>query len=102
MLARKEVLVQLSDELVAALDAEAGRSGTSRSAVLRDAAVEFLKHRDREEISRQIVESYTRLPQSATDADEWGDLAAQQEASFLETSRMLDREDGPFPQESAG
>lgn len=41
-LARTQTMVQLSDELVAALDDEAERRNMSRSALIRQAVTEFL------------------------------------------------------------
>lgn len=68
-------MVQLTDELVAALDRRARREGRSRSEVIR-VAVELYLAADRErEVDRQIVEGYTRMPQGGEfDRDEWGEL----------------------------
>jgi len=63
VMARKEVLVQLDDELVAELDARAEREGTSRSELLRRGAVAVLTalaERDDDEVLR---EAYRRTPQ---------------------------------------
>ena len=62
-MARTQTLVQLSDELIAELDARAAREGRSRSELVREALTDYL-HGDREaEIDRLIVESYTSRPQ---------------------------------------
>ncbi len=61
--ARRQVLLQLSDELLVALDRQAERRRVSRSQVVRE-AVERYTHDEREaEIDRNIVEGYTRIPQ---------------------------------------
>jgi len=54
--------VQLSDELVAALDERAGRAGTSRSELIRLAVVSYLGTGRDAEIDAAIVEGYTRIP----------------------------------------
>lgn len=71
---RRQALVQLSDELVALLDAKAAREQTSRSALIRS-AIEFYLAEDREAaIDRAIIEGYTRMPQ---EPDPWADAAAR-------------------------
>lgn len=76
-MARTQTIVQLTEDLVEALDARASREGVSRSAVIR-AAVEQLLAQDHEaELDRQIIEGYQRAPQGGEfDRDEWGDLGA--------------------------
>lgn len=61
VVARKQVLVQLSDELVSLLDRQAHRRGVSRSQVVREAVERHTV--DDAEIDRSIVEAYTRIPQ---------------------------------------
>jgi len=68
VVARRQALVQLSDELLAELDARGAREGRSRSAVVRDAVEEYLGSDRRAEIDRLHVEGYTRIPQE----DIWG------------------------------
>jgi metal-responsive CopG/Arc/MetJ family transcriptional regulator len=71
--ARRQTLVQLSDELLARLDALAARERQSRSEVIR-AAIEAHLAADREaEIDRQIVAAYTRVPAQEV----WSDEAAR-------------------------
>lgn len=65
-------MVQLTDDLVALLDAEAARRKVSRSALIRQAVEEFLHDEVDAEIGRQIAEGYRRIPQDAP--DEWGTL----------------------------
>lgn len=63
VMARKQVLIQLSDDLLVALDRQAEQRSVSRSQVVRE-AIELYTHDEREaEIDRQIVEGYTRIPQ---------------------------------------
>jgi len=70
---RKQTLVQLSDELIAALDQRAAQLGTSRSALIRQAVEAFLADAVEAEIDRRIEEGYRSHP-----AEEiWGDLPAR-------------------------
>lgn len=62
-MARTQTLVQLSDDLLAQLDARVARERTSRSALIRRALAAFLQKDVEAEIDRQIVESYTHRPQ---------------------------------------
>lgn len=87
VIARKQTLVQLSDELIAALDARAAREGKSRSALIREAVKGHLHDEVEAEIDRQIIEGYTRMPQTQEEV-EW---AARMAA---ETLQRLDEEDG--------
>ena len=74
VMARTQTLLQLTDELVARLDAYRAREGRSRSEVVR-AAIERYLEADREaEIDRLIVDAYTRQPPE----DLWSDQAARQ------------------------
>jgi metal-responsive CopG/Arc/MetJ family transcriptional regulator len=61
--ARTQTLVQLSDELLAQLDARVAREGRSRSELIREAVVGYLSKDRQAEIDRRIVEAYTRHPQ---------------------------------------
>jgi predicted DNA-binding protein len=91
VMARTQTLVQLNDELLAALDQRAAKRGVSRSRVIRD-AVESYVHDDLEaEISRRIVEGYRRHPQ--WEPDEWGDPAAFLDHAARETHRRLNEEE---------
>jgi metal-responsive CopG/Arc/MetJ family transcriptional regulator len=62
-MARAQTLVQLSDELLAQLDARVVREGRSRSELIREALAGFLATDLEAEIDRQIVASYTDRPQ---------------------------------------
>jgi Ribbon-helix-helix protein, copG family len=63
VMARREVLVQLDDELVARLDAIAARLGTSRSELLRRGALAVLEAAELAEADRRLVEAYRARPQ---------------------------------------
>ena len=62
-MARREVLVQLDDDLVARLDAVAKRTGTNRSDLLRRGALAVLTALDLEEADRELQAAYRRVPQ---------------------------------------
>lgn len=72
--------MQLSDELVAALDERAGRAGTSRSELIRLAVMSYLGTGRDAEIDAAIVDGYTRIP---PEDDPWVD------ALFAESMRAL-------------
>lgn len=84
-------MVQLTDELVTALDHEAARKGRSRSAVIRELLTEALMATADAVATTAIVEGYRRVPQATP--DEWGDLAAAGDRSALETAQRLDAEE---------
>ena len=73
IMARRQTLVQLSDELVAALDEQASRAGTSRSELIRVALESYLGQGRDAAIDASIVEGYTRIP---PEDDPWADVAA--------------------------
>lgn len=75
VMARKQTLVQLSDELVARLDEKAARAGISRSQVIRNAIDAYLKTERDGEIDAAIVEGYTRIP--PPEHDPWAEAAAR-------------------------
>lgn len=62
-MARREVLVQLDDELVARLDGLAKARGTSRSELLRQGAAAILDAAEEIEADRVLRDAYRRLPQ---------------------------------------
>jgi predicted transcriptional regulator len=62
-MARREVQVQLEDDLVGRLDALADRAGTSRSALLRRGALAVLQAAELAEADQQLIEAYRRQPQ---------------------------------------
>jgi Arc/MetJ-type ribon-helix-helix transcriptional regulator len=72
VVARKQTLVQLSDDLLTRLDRLTARAGRSRSEVIRDAVEAYLAADREAEIDRQIVAAYSARPQE----DVWGPDAA--------------------------
>ena len=77
---RKQVLVQLSDELVALLDERAARLGQSRSELIRRALELEVRDERKRAIDRAIVEGYTRIPPD-------GEFDAWAEANAIESIR---------------
>jgi len=90
-MARTQTIVQLSDELVASLDAAARRRGSSRSALVREAVQAYLHDEQDAELSRRIVEAYTRVPQA--EPDEWGDPGEIARDGAARVMRRLDAEE---------
>jgi predicted transcriptional regulator len=75
VMARRQTLVQLSDELLALLDERAARTGRSRSDLIRT-AIERELAADREAaIDAAIVEGYRRVP--PPEHDPWAEAAAR-------------------------
>jgi metal-responsive CopG/Arc/MetJ family transcriptional regulator len=72
VMARKQTLVQLSEELLELLDREAARRNVSRSALIREAIEQHLDTERRAEIGRRIVEGYRRIPQTEEEL-EWAE-----------------------------
>ena len=73
-MSRTQTLVQLSDELLAALDQVAASSGRSRSELIREAIERYIGEVLNREIDRRIVEGYRRVPQGP---DPWADARAR-------------------------
>ena len=76
-MARREVLVQLDDDLVGRLDALAERAGTSRSELLRRGALAVLQAAELAEADQQLVEAYRRQPQDPAIVTAAARLAAE-------------------------
>jgi metal-responsive CopG/Arc/MetJ family transcriptional regulator len=74
---RREVLVQLDDELVARLDGLATERGTSRSALLRQGALAVLDAEDLRRADRELQEAYRRVPQDPAVVRSAARLAAE-------------------------
>jgi Arc/MetJ-type ribon-helix-helix transcriptional regulator len=70
----KQTMVHLTEDQIAQADAEAGRRGVSRSAVVRAALDAYLEAGRTATLDRQMREGYARVPQATL--DEWGDLGA--------------------------
>ncbi|MFQ5522885.1 MAG: ribbon-helix-helix protein, CopG family [Acidimicrobiia bacterium] len=79
-MARREVLVQLDDELVARLDELAERTEVSRSELLRRAARALLEADEWAQADKRLIEGYTKYPPDPV---------------LLETSRRLAAETVP-------
>ena len=62
-MARREVLVQLDDDLVARLDQLAEEEGTSRSDLLRRGANALLEASRLARADHELVTAYQRIPQ---------------------------------------
>jgi predicted transcriptional regulator len=77
VMSRTQTLVQLTEQLLRRLDERAAREGRSRSALIRDAIDVYLADEARDEISRQIIEGYERVPQMDEEFD-WGDAEARE------------------------
>ncbi|MGH8929675.1 MAG: ribbon-helix-helix protein, CopG family [Egibacteraceae bacterium] len=76
-MARKEVLVQLDDELVRDLDEVAAQLGTSRSELLRRGALAVLDAHRTARADRCLIEAYQRLPQDPALVESAARLAAE-------------------------
>ncbi len=90
-MARTQTMVQLTDELLNELDAEATERGVSRSALIREAVETHLTERREDAIGRAIVEGYRRIPPGTP--DEWGDLEHMADVAGRETAQRLDEEE---------
>jgi Arc/MetJ-type ribon-helix-helix transcriptional regulator len=91
-----QIALRLDDEQVKQLDhlVVSWDDLQNRSEAIRIAIQEFVDRRTRNEIDRQIVEGYTRLPSGgAADVDDWGDLIAQSLEGTDEALAALDAED---------
>lgn len=77
VMARREVLVQLDDELVSRLDTLAAKAGTSRSELLRRGAVAVLEAAALAEADQQLIDAYRRQPQDPAIVAAAARLAAQ-------------------------
>ena len=73
-MARRQSLVQLSDELLALLDERAARSGRSRSSIIREAVEQYVASDAEARIDAVIVQAYEQRPQ---EPDHWADVAAR-------------------------
>lgn len=80
MASRTQTLVQLTEDLVQRLDRRAAARGVSRSALIRELLESALAEDRRAELSRRIIEGYTRQPQHES-RDAWGELDAWTEAN---------------------
>ncbi|MEY2460465.1 MAG: hypothetical protein QOG30_2295 [Acidimicrobiaceae bacterium] len=63
VIGRRQVLVQLDDDLVKRLDRLAAKQGTNRSELLRRGAAAVLEAAERVDADRALQAAYRRLPQ---------------------------------------
>jgi len=77
VMSRREVLVQLDDELVAQLDGLAARLGTNRSELLRRGAQAVITAEELAEADRALVAAYRRHPTDPALVQSARRLAAQ-------------------------
>ena len=77
-MALRSVMLQLREDQIAQLDAEAARVGGSRSKLVRDAVDSLLTRT----VDPDIAELYTRAyPEPRSGTDEWGDVDAWHDAA---------------------
>jgi hypothetical protein len=84
-------MVQLTEELVAALDVEAAQQGVSRSEVIRKVLQEFLPTTREAALGNQIADGYRRMPPATP--DEWGDVGGIADQAVADLLHRLDAED---------
>lgn len=70
-MARTQTIVQLSDELLAELDARRFREGRSRSELIREAIEVYLAEDRQAAIDQAIVDGYTGIPPAEDFGAEW-------------------------------
>jgi predicted transcriptional regulator len=75
VVARRQTLVQLSDELLALLDERAARTGRSRSDLIRSAIERELAEDREAAIDAAIVDGYRRIPPK--EHDPWAEASAR-------------------------
>jgi len=76
-MARKQVLLQLTDDLVRRLDRVSKEKGLSRSAIVRDALERYVSRESEEEMDRRLIEGYTRFPPDG-EFDAWSEQQARE------------------------
>jgi len=72
---KTQTLVQLTPDLLAALDQRALLTGRSRSDLIREAVRHYLDEVLQDEIDRRIVAGYRKKPQ---ESDPWADEATKE------------------------
>ncbi len=75
------ITVRMPDERVAAIDALVAAGRASRAAVIVEAVDRLVAQLESERIDREIVEGYTRIPQTGEERDwaEWSTLESLRE-----------------------
>ena len=76
-MSRKQVLVQLDDEMVDRLDDLAKKLGVSRSELLRRGAQTLLQEQEWAEADKALIEAYRRTPQDQAWVESASRLAAE-------------------------
>ncbi len=76
-MARRQVLVQLDDELVMRLDRVASDLGVSRSEMLRRGALAVLEATEMARDDARLIEAYARQPQDPVLVEAASRLAAE-------------------------
>ena len=76
-MARKQVIVQLDDELVRGLDRAAKERGVSRSELIRRAARMLIQYLEEGELDRRHEEGYRRVPEEPELVEAFTRLAAE-------------------------
>ena len=74
-MSRQQTLVQLTEELLSALDERAARSGRYRSDLIREAIERYVADDISARIDAAVVAGYKSVPQ---EADPWSDMVARQ------------------------
>ena len=74
-MARKQVIVQLDDDLVRDLDRAAKRHGVSRSELVRQGVRALLASSSEAEAVRRLVDAYRQQPQELWISDAGDDMA---------------------------
>jgi metal-responsive CopG/Arc/MetJ family transcriptional regulator len=82
VMGRREVLVQLDDELVQKLDSLAEDQGTNRSELIRRGASAVLDAAELSEADRNLRAAYRRVPQDPAIVASAARLAAQTAADW--------------------
>jgi hypothetical protein len=90
-MARTQTLVQLTDDLVAQLDAEAKRQGRSRSALVRCVLAEYLRSRSEQAEVARYVQSYRDRPQA--DPEDPATVTGAATQAGVATMQRLDAEE---------
>lgn len=76
-MARRQVIVQLNDKLVAELDRAAAQEGVSRSELIRMAARALIEARKIRRLEKELVDAYTKIPQDPVLVETARRLAAE-------------------------
>ena len=66
---KKIVQVPLDEELLKTLDHLSRRQGQSRSALIREACAKYIATAEKEELVRQYIEGYRRMPETQDELD---------------------------------